>query len=118
MDTKAEVEDYLERLLGKRSHQDFIREFLLRWTAVVEERRHHGNMEMIVAHSRQEKEELVLFEPKKTTKKSKKVFNLNIICIGVLFCWYKMLQILHFVTIFLVCHTTFVFTNENISSEI
>uniref|UniRef100_A0A1X7T446 Activating signal cointegrator 1 N-terminal domain-containing protein n=1 Tax=Amphimedon queenslandica TaxID=400682 RepID=A0A1X7T446_AMPQE len=72
MDTKAEVEDYLEGLLGKKSHQDFIREFLLRWTAVVEERSHHGNMEMIVAHSRQEKEELVLFEPKKTTKKSKK----------------------------------------------
>uniref|UniRef100_A0A1X7U7R4 AIG1-type G domain-containing protein n=1 Tax=Amphimedon queenslandica TaxID=400682 RepID=A0A1X7U7R4_AMPQE len=76
MDTKAEVEDYLEGLLGKKSHQDFIREFLLCWTAVVEERHHHGNMEMIVAHSRQEKEELVLFEPKKTTKKSKKVFKL------------------------------------------
>ena len=76
MDTKAEVEDYLEGLLGKKS-QDFIREFLLRWTAVVEERRHHGNMEMIVAYSRQEKEELVLFEPKKTTKKSKKVSNMS-----------------------------------------
>ncbi|XP_019855839.1 PREDICTED: activating signal cointegrator 1-like isoform X2 [Amphimedon queenslandica] len=72
IDTKAEVEDYLEGLLGKKSDQDFIREFLLRWTAIVEERRHHGNVEMIVAHSRQEKEELLLFEPKKTTKKSKK----------------------------------------------
>lgn len=80
MESKSKVEVYLEDLLGKNS-RDFIREFLLRWTAVVEERRCHGNQETMVAHTRPAEEELVLFEAKKTSsKKPKKVSRASCDC--------------------------------------
>ena len=75
MRSESDIEEYLKSLLGKQ-YQGFLREYLVRWRSLIEEKHGGENEDIMFPLRRPRQDELILFAEKKgkTKAKESKVF--------------------------------------------